>query len=74
MTEFNFDCVEPDCKEKVKYVRDEVVILKSLNKNLIAKRKMKKVRVYLTCKKGHCHPYEIEIEDTGHSETSVWRN
>ena len=46
-----FKCKNPSCKEVVKY-------LKKSTGGYTLKANVPK-RVYLTCEKGHCYPYEV---------------
>ncbi len=53
-------CKELNCKETIDYTPDRVI---AFIKRTTSKKRPKNKKVYLTCSKGHTHPYTVKVQD-----------
>ena len=57
----NFQCKESGCTRSVNYVADNLIAFKKVTAIVKPKsRKSNTKTVYLTCGKGHTHPYTVK--------------
>lgn len=53
-----FDCKEPGCPEKVIYERQTARGVKEISTRTVSGTEV----VYLTCERGHCHSYTVQVQ------------
>ncbi len=54
-----FQCKELGCSEKVIYERQTVRGVREISSKADGGTEV----VYLTCARGHCHPYKVQVQE-----------